>query len=178
MTQREIMNDYFEWMFDLVCKDRFAKTISYRRLLMRLHDTEFIYIIPKDANRAQDGIDLRYRYAYDTGRAYADSYLDGPCSVLEMMIALSFKCEEIMDNAKIGDRTAQWFWGMINTLGLGSMRDDRFDIGYVDDTIDRFLHRKYESNGKGGLFYIRHCEDDLRRFEIWTQLCWYLDTLT
>lgn len=177
MAQLRTQKDYFEWMFDLVCKDRFAIEISYRKLLTRLNETEFTYIIPMDVNRAHNGIDLRYRFAYDTGRPGADTYLDGPCSVLEMMIALAIKCEEVMDDAIIGDRTGQWFWQMVTSLGLGGQMDDRFDIQFVDETLERFLNREYAPNGKGGLFYIRNTKEDLRDIEIWGQLHRYLNTL-
>lgn len=83
-----------------------------------------------------------------------------------------------MDDPRKGDRTQQWFWGMVNSLGLGSMRDDIFDRGFVDYTINRFLNRDYEPNGKGGLFTIRNCDRDLRTVEIWYQLNWYLDTIS
>lgn len=175
----QISNEYFEWMSNLVCSDRYSKTISYRKLLMHLHNTEFTYIIPRDENRADDGITLRYRFAYEyAGIEDAERYLEGPCSVLEMMIALSIRCEEsIMDDPKVGDRTGQWFWGMVTNLGLGSMTDDRFDRGFVEDVLTRFLNRKYEPDGEGGLFRIRHYDRDLRKAEIWYQLCWYLDSI-
>ena len=168
---------YFEWMCDLVCGSRFSKTTSYKKLLKYLHLTDFEYIILKDGNRAEDGIDLRYRFAYEHSRIKdAESYLQGPCSILEMMVALSIRCEEnIMDDPSIGNRTGQWFWGMINSLGLSSMSDDRFDKRYVDHVIERFLSRKYSPNGKGGLFTINNCDQDLRDVEIWYQLCWYLN---
>ena len=47
-----------------------------------------------------------------------------------------------------------------------------------DDVIKRFLDRDYEPNGKGGLFTIKNCRQDLRKVEIWYQLCWYLDSFT
>ena len=173
-----IDREYFDWMYNLVCADRFAEDISYRKLLSYLHRIEFIYSISKDENRSKDGIDLRYRFAYDyAGIEDAERYLRGPCSVLEMLIALAIRCEEtIMDDPKMGDRTGQWFWGMITNLGLGSMTDDRFDEKHVDECVDRFLYRKYERNGRGGLFTIRNCDCDLRKVEIWHQLCWYLDS--
>lgn len=179
MQEETINNAYFEWMYDLVCEHRYSKNISYRKLLMRLHDTEFIFLIQKDENRAKDGLNLRYRFAYEHPDIEdAESYLEGPCSVLEMMIALAIRCEEnIMDDPEIGNRTGQWFWGMITSLGLGSMIDSRFDRRFVDDTIDIFLTRKYAPNGKGGLFTIRNCDCDLRTVEIWYQLCYYLDTI-
>ena len=82
-----------------------------------------------------------------------------------------------MDNTSYGDRTTQWFWGMINNLGLGDMVDSRFDKIHVNDIIQRFLDRNYEPNGKGGLFTIRVCDYDLREVEIWCQLLWYLDSI-
>ena len=178
MTRDEVMNDYFDWIYDLVGGNRYTGEFSYRKLLITLHSIEFRYLIPKDENRAIDGISLRYRFAYEySAPAAAETYLDDPCSVLEMMVALAIKCEETMDDPKMGDRTAQWFWGMIVNLGLGSMYDCLFDQRIVREVIDRFLDRKYEPNGKGGLFTVRHCDKDLRKVEIFTQLCWYLDTI-
>ena len=146
---------------------------------MFLHKTEFIWIIPKDENRAHDGIDMRYRFALEKGyNDYIVKYLKGPCSILEMMLALATRCEEnIMDDPNIGDRTGQWFWGMIVNLGLGSMYDEEFDKREAIEIIDRFLDRKYEPNGKGGLFTIRNCDRDIRKIEIWYQLRWYLDNI-
>ena len=80
-----------------------------------------------------------------------------------------------MDDPAYGDRTVQWFWSMIKTMGLYSMTDDRFSIDYVSQVVDRFLNREYAPNGEGGLFKINNCEYDLRDVEIWYQLCWYLD---
>ena len=175
-------NEYFEWLYDMVCAERYSGAIGFRKLLKRLHDTEFIYIIDKDANRASDGMNLRYRFAYAYEQAGgvrdAERYLIGPCSVLEMMIALSLRCEEtIMNDPRIGNRTGQWFWKMVVNLGLGPMRDDNFDIQFVDRTLERFLHREYAPNGAGGLFTVPRCEYDLRKMEIWFQLCRYLDSI-
>lgn len=179
MTQNAVIDAYFEWMYDLVCRDRFSKDISYRKLLIHLHNTEFIYLIPIDANRAEDGINLRYRFAYDRGWSFADSYLDGPCSVLEMMVALAIRCEEdYMDDAIIGNRTGQWFWTMITSLGLGHLDDARFNRMYARDVIATFLKRDYEPNGKGGLFTIRNCREDLRDVDIWHQMLRFLNTIT
>ena len=179
MTQAAIKNAYFEWMYERVCGGRFPREITYYKLLSYLHDTEFIYFISKDADRAEDGKNLRYRFAYDKGWSFVDSYLEDPCSVLEMMLALAIRCEEdIMDDSEIGDRTGQWFWNMIISLGLGSMDDDRFNIQYVEDVVIRFLNRDYEPNGRGGLFTIKNCREDLRSVSIWYQMNWYLNSIT
>ena len=181
MTVRDIfINEYFDWMFDLVCNGRYSGRMSFRKLLIQLHDTEFTYFIPGDKNRAHDGIDLRRRFAlvHDYEVETVDEYLDGPCSVLEMMIALAIRCEEsITDNPTKGDRTGQWFWTMINSLGLGAMMDNRYDKREVSRKLTRFLNREYAPDGRGGLFTIENSDRDLRTVEIWYQLNWYLDSI-
>lgn len=174
----DICTEYFEWLYDLACNERYHKTISYRKLLGFLYDTEFVYIIPRDGNRAEDGISLRHRFGRLYGYGNVDDYLEGPCNVLEMMIALAIRCEEdIMDDPDIGDRTAQWFWNMITSLGLSSMTDNRFDQQRAEDVIERFLNREYRHDGKGGLFTVKHCDTDMRDVEIWYQMSYYLDSI-
>ena len=165
--------EYFKWLCGIVCKDKFSKNISYNKLLECLYSIEFRFVIPNDINRAKDGVDLRKRYYFMT---FNNVDMDLPCNVLEMMVALTIRCEEsIMDNPSFGDRTGQWFWTMIKNLGLYTMTDDIFDEDFVRDKIDIFMDRQYEPDGQGGLFRIKHCIRDLRQVEIWYQLCWYLD---
>jgi hypothetical protein len=57
------------------------------------------------------------------------------------------------------------------------MTDGHYDEIYVTEVIDRFINRKYEPNGKGGLFTIRNVKEDLRDVEIWYQMCWYLNSI-
>ena len=182
MIEHMIREDYFEWLYDGMCEKRYSKNISYRRLLEQLHSIDFRYTISNDRNRSSDGKSLRYSFAIAEGCGdnpeMITEYLDGPCSVFEMMVALAQRCEAVMDDPKIGDRTGQWFWGMIASLGLNGMSDNHYDEKYVKDVVNRFLDREYEPNGKGGLFTIRNCEHDLRDVEIWYQLCWYLDTIS
>lgn len=174
--KNEINSRYFDWICDKVCGKRYSKELSFYRLLEHLHNTEFIFSVSKDENRAADGIDLRYRFAGSHRRIEYLDYLDGPCSVLEMMVALAIHMEEnVMDDPEYGDRTGQWFWGMIVNLGLGSMTDSRYDERYVNDILERFLYRDYEPDGRGGLFTVKRTNEDLRSVEIWYQMCWYLD---
>lgn len=171
-----IKNEYFEWLYNYVCKGRAHNSVSYRELFKLLHRIEFTFSIPNDVNRAKDGVDLRYRFALDKDDDRIMDVLDGPCSVLEMILALAIRCEEsIMDDPKYGDRTGQWFWNMLRNLGISYMTDDVFNKEYAEEAIYIFLDRTYAPDGKGGLFYIRNCDEDLRDIEIWSQLCWYLD---
>lgn len=164
---------YFEWMLRKVGMDEQGK--GYRKLLAHLHGTEFRYSIPTDENRAGDGVDLRYRFLLECGH---EQESDEPCSVLEMMVALAIRCEEhIMHDPAIGSRTSQWFWGMIANLGLDSMSDDGYDERFVDERLSMLLDRTYKRNGEGGLFTVKDCRFDLRKVEIWYQMCWYLDSI-
>lgn len=176
MLNNDIYEQYFNWLCDVVN----VSTVSYDKLLRLLHRTKFRWINIRDKNRAEDGTDLRFRFRKNIDGLSRNEVLNWhdkePCSVLEMMIALAIRAEEqIMDDPQVGNRTTQWFWGMISSLGLTGMSDNMFDLIEVKDIIERFLNREYSPDGKGGLFTIRDCEYDLRDVEIWTQLCWYLD---
>lgn len=183
MTREQIENEYFKWLSDIVCEDHRSNVATHDKLLSRLHDREFTFLIANDQDRAEEGEYLRYRFAMDAG--YEDvvdwvlDILDARCSVLEMMIALALHCEEnIMDDSRVGNRTGYWFWNMVVNLGLGGMSDTRYDRRIVDDAIDCLLNREYDRDGKGGLFRVKNCEYDMRSVEIWRQLCWYVNTIT
>lgn len=179
MTTKSITTAYVNWLQVLVENDeRFrSRYAGYRCLLLHLLDTQFTYILPMDGNRASDGEDLRYRFAYENGLDWrmVSSELDvSPCSVLEMMIALAIRCEDIMANSAYGDRTAKWFWDMVESLGLLYYDDDNYDKYDVERRIQIFLTGYYAPNGRGGLFTINGI-GDIRGVEIWSQMLWYAD---
>lgn len=175
----EILNEYFEWMIRLVCDGKYSRGLSYRRLFRLLHETEFIYILDMDGNRADDGVDLRYRFAYETSIAggEVDAAMAGlPCSLLEMMTALALRCEEhITDDPDNGNRTGKWFFEMIESLGLRDMDDLHFDRIAAADILTRFMRRDYLPDGRGGLFTVSDGGIDMRRAEIWYQMMRYLN---
>lgn len=82
-----------------------------------------------------------------------------------------------MTNPAKGDRTSQWFWGMITNLGLGSMSDSNFNEWLVNDIVTRFLDRDYEPDGRGGLFTVKNWNRDMRTAEIWHQLMAYINSI-
>jgi hypothetical protein len=183
MIKDELTNEYFEWLVHLVCDNPCSGRKSWIKLLRCLFKHAFGYVIEMDANRADDGVNLRYRFAYHIGVNRLDvpgTFLNGrPCSVLEMMVALAVRCEEhIMSDPSIGNRIGLWFWGMVDSMGLSSMDDSRFNSYFTGKTINRLLERKYKENGEGGLFYIEDCPRDLRTVEIWYQMMWFLDSIT
>lgn len=178
MITHELNSEYFEWLCSLVSDSKPERHVSYKRLLWYLHSIEFTYIIPMDGNRYEDGISLRYRFGYEHNieDPVIASCLDiNPCSILEMMVALAFRCEEhIMVNPSKGLMSGRWFWMFIKNLGLDDMHDSRFDERQADSVIQRFLNRDYSRDGEGGLIYIPNCQYDLRKMEIWYQMMRYL----
>lgn len=41
MTEFELNNEYFEWMCQLVCNERYSRRLSYQKLLRHLHNIDF-----------------------------------------------------------------------------------------------------------------------------------------
>lgn len=178
MRRQEIKNQYLLWLTNLVCDERHRRYYQY--LLETLYKTEFTWTITNDENRAVDGVDLRVRFIEEYGYDYHKTMdiLRGPCSLLEMMVGLACRCEDtIMSDEEYGNRTPKWFWIMIHNLDLYDMDDGRYDQGHVQFVIEALLNREYRRDGRGGLFYIKHCRRDLRRIEIWYQMSWYLTTI-
>lgn len=178
MKHRNIEQEYFDWMYDLVC----PSNDSNHSLLTHLNSVDFTYTIPMDGNRASDGIALRYRFGDKFGydQREVTTFLDvRPCSVLEMMVALALRCEEhIMGDWESEDRTYQWFNIMLENLGLANMTDYDYDPEVVDHALYILLNRKYRRDGSNGaLFVVKHPRQDLRAVEIWYQMNWYLSTI-
>lgn len=175
MIIKKIENEYIDWMARLVDIDSHG---SYRKIFSLLYNRDFQSVIPLDQNRVEDGIDLRYRFGYDTGwpqYIIANELDTTPCSTLEVMVALANRCEEsIMTNPELGDRTGEWFWEMLSSLGLSRMDDSHFDEKKADDILQKLFTNTYAYDGKGGLFTVNNPPHDMRSVEIWSQMCFYL----
>ena len=179
MTENLLRKKYFLWMCQIVDTNVKIRGGSYRSLLEELNSIDFYAVLPMDENRADDGIELRYRFGRDCGypASAIASMLDvRPCSVLEMMVALALRGEHhVAEDTIYGDRTERWFWSMIKSMALTDQYDDVFDPVIVRDSVHRMLERNYASNGRGGLFTLKNPREDLRYVEIWYQMMWYLN---
>ena len=166
--------DYYQWLLDKI--DGYKEPYyNYSLLLHELHSIEFKWSISMDENRALDGEQLRWHYM-DENNIPDLYYKDGfRCSVLEMMIALSMRCDEVMGEA--GENTVpKWFWIMIDNLDLMRCSDDHFSGEYVRQQIGRWMDRVFNRKGVGSPFplHSRRCGDQ-RNVEIWFQMCAYLN---
>ena len=170
-----LREQYFNWLSDI------THLTQHSFLLRKLFETEFWWTIPFDANRADDGVQLRYRFGRMSSipdPVTCDELDICPCSMLEMMVALAIRAEEdIIGDEKIGDRTGLWIHDMLVSLGLMGYVDSVYDEREVNYILNCFMEHRYARTGEGGLFTIPDLElnRDMRNVEIWSQLNWFLN---
>lgn len=174
MTDYEILNDYFCWLCNII-----GRREQYTNLLSYLQSIQYHWTLPMDKNRAMDGHRLRYDYAnqnYDI-KVIFDRCLPPLCSVLEMFVAISYRCEnDIMHNPFTGqDNTGQWFWMALDNMGLLYFDNKHFDMDAVSSILMAWMAQCYEPNGSGGPYPLRDSVDDIRGVELWGQLSRYLN---
>lgn len=172
--------DYIHWIYSKIDSPQHNLSVrNYSKLLEYLHDAEFEAMCPMDLNRFVDGADLRKAFSYEsTGRVIGDELRGEGCSILEMLVALAIRCEDdIMGDPELGNRTPNWFWGMINSLGLIPSDNNHFFEKGVYTILDKFLTRQYRHDGHGGLFTLPGCPVNLTTVDIWEQMAWYLDRI-
>ena len=106
MIFNDMTSQYFDWLRETVCGRWEPRNLSFHKLLAFLFQQDFIPSCEMDASRAEDGRDLRYRFAQEKSIPYAalNSATSGmPCSMLEMMVGLSIRIEEhIMADSEAG----------------------------------------------------------------------------
>lgn len=166
---------YKEYLKSLVVRER--SDFSYNILFETAWDIDFSYSIPNDRNRSNDGKDLRYRYMREHSVILPDL---GECRMLEMLIALAIRWNEIIDQWTSWDCVSYYFWEMIANLELDTAIDDWYiDSKVIEHDIrtafDILINRRYGWNGSGGgLFPLINPHEDQTKVEIWFQLMAYI----
>src|SRR4051794_10175629 len=167
---------YFHWLVSQV-REKEHETRTYWDLLRLMHEKEFVWIVPNDDNRIADALDLRREFLHEN-RNRGDLTIEdfGPCSVLEVLIALSRRCEF---NAP-GDATAEeWAWKLINNLRLSGKSDplSRRGANKVDKILDALIWRTFHPSGEGGFFPLTWPQQNQAKIEIWAQMHAYLNEM-
>lgn len=162
---------YFTWM----CK-WLDPECEYSLLLRCLYEREFTWIVDRDVNRAEDGCILRTRFEAESGMPCDAEWIDWPCSVLEMMLALSIRVDDqIMYDISSGERVSDWFWEMATWMDLTNLYDEAWRkrpqhcMNIANERIDKMLDREYSDDGKGGLMPCMEDISEWRTAEIWVQ---------
>jgi len=173
----ELMYDYFIWLCEIISIDDLDYN-HYKILMKQLHTKEFYWTVPNDDNRSLDGKMMRDKFADCSTYTNFDA-IDGPCTILEMLVALAIRCDDdVMYDPDKGNRPQKWFWIMLKNLGLSRCIDkDCGQFWVIDDVnhvLDKVLDRQYKENGVGGFFPLKIYKDDQRHVEIWYQMNAYL----
>lgn len=163
---------YLTWLYSQVgdVQER-NPSHTYWRLLKQLYTTEFVWFIPNDDNRVEDGRCLRHEFLQNEGLFPVDpNWMHLGCSMLEMLIGLSRRLAFEAEG-----EPAAWFWKLIENVGLEYYNDNMpYQEEQVDEVLKRIIFRTYRRNGEGGLFPLRHAREDQTRVELWYQLNAYL----
>lgn len=167
---------YFEWLYSQIGAVRNKNPArNYWHLCRKLYTTEFIWFVPNDDNRVEDGKELRRLFLTST-RYHLDDplnlFMDLGCSMFEMLVALARMAAFESERSPV-----EWFWRFMHNLELDAYSDDLYEISIeeeVEEVLDRLNKREYERDGKGGLFPLRHAREDQRDIELWYQLSSYL----
>lgn len=187
MRRLSVREEYFQWLCNLVGE----KSRSYNLLCRILHSKEFRWFIRNDDNRCEDGLNLRDIFVQDkdldSSHLEVASLFDGACTILEVLVALCRRINEITYDLDTQENTtAKWFLTMLENLGLKDY-DDGYNFGrefdpvtdtQIDEILEILMDRTYESDGRGGLFPLRRSvHRDQTKIEIWYQLMSYLEEM-
>jgi len=159
-------DDYF--MFLLKDIDGATKTYTqYSMLLQQLYFTNYTYVFDSDRDRACSGINMRSAYCYTYG-LYSSDAPSGPCSVLEMLVAL------MDDLCQVGDTKEHWFDVLFKNLGLSRYTNQNYNYDKIDHIIDIWLSHRYQPDGHGSPFVLSG-NADARNMTLWDQMNEYLN---
>lgn len=164
-------DQYLPWLYGQVAEVKTRRSSrTYWDLFRQLYSTEFVWFVPNDDNRAEDGRELRYEWAESSKIPVDPNWLTLGCSFLELLIGLS---RRLVFEAE--SDVSVWFWHLIGNLGLTGFHDrSNYNAQEVDDITSAVIWRTYDENGNGGLFPLRQSNHDQRKIELWYQLSEYL----
>ena len=174
-TNHKIRQTYLDWLY---CKIEEKKSYNFKEFIFEIDAVEFHCLIPNDDNRAEDGLQLRNQFADEQDYDLPDDALSGPCTVLEMLIALATRMDFILFDPAKNRRIPMWFWLFINNLKLQKYVNNEEDATRKKKfnwiVLNKFAKREYQADGRGGLFPLNSPDSDQRNVEIWYQMMDYI----
>ena len=155
---------YYEW---LVSQIETPGDRTYNELFERMHNFEFVWFVPNDDNRLQDGLDLRHEFL--NGNA-PNLRLKG-VTMLEILVALSRRLA-----FTAGGNEHRWAWKLLKNLRLNKMSDPLTEAKAqrIDDILYAVVWRTYDRSGNGGFFPLKDSLDDQTKVELWYQMNAYV----
>lgn len=172
MNNQPLDELYFQWLYRQVADpDLKDSSLTYWKLLREFFSKEFVWLVPNDVNRSEDGKELRSEFIHEERPTRVESeWLNIGCSILELMVGLSRRLSFEADGEPY-----YWFWKLVENLGLDGYSDNRrLPKKKIEETLDRVIFRTYKRNGLGGLFPLKQTDKDQRKVELWYQKAEYL----
>ena len=169
--EEPLENLYFNWLCAKVLYlENPTPSLTYWKLFRKLYSTEYVWLVPGDDNRLEEGLELRDEFLTESRLPEDPSWRYGLCSVFEMLIAFSRKAE-----FNAGETPQWWFWHFLENLGLREASDaSEITEKEIDEILYNFVWRGYDFNGNGGICPMDFATVDQRETEVWYQFCEYL----
>jgi hypothetical protein len=175
---KTIQEKYFNWLYSQVfsVRDLFSES-SYMIVCDIMHQMPFQVTVDHDDNRAADGLELRneFIFSYDLMRVTPEDLvhlLTNDASVFEVLLALAKRADFLIEKTVPG-----WFCEFIENLRLSKYPDKKVQPGQhftIDRVLRKFNDRKYTARGLGGIFPLKHPDQDQREVELWYQMAAYM----
>lgn len=167
---------YFTWLYKQVgVLNAHNPSRTHWSLAKQLHSKEFVWLIPNDDNRVEDGRDLRFEFLVDNDISDpGPTWIGLGCSMFELTLGLARRLSFEADG-----EPREWFWQLLENLDIAHYTDDRytrFVFSQVDEILDTVIWRHYAPDGHGGFFPLQDTSEDQRKIELWYQLSAYLST--
>lgn len=155
--------EYFEW---LVSEIDIPNNKTYNELFDRMHNLEFVWTVPNDDNRIEDGLDLRSEFFSGSHGPFSHT-----ATLLEVLVALSRRVA-----FTAGGDAAPWAWQLIKNLRLVKMFDPLTvrNANSIDEIFEALIWRTYSFDGHGGFFPLKQPKEDQTKVEIWYQMNAYV----
>ena len=147
---------------------------DYINLLSELHQTHFYPLIELDKNRVTEAKEnLRDGLPYSPRTEYI--------SIFELLVSLAIEHDNRVRRHNDKNNTANWFWLFMCNCSLNIYDDIYFSqkkeycLNKIHEWCSIFNNRTYRRDGFGSPFPLNNPPKDMRKTELFYQLCWYIN---
>lgn len=147
---------------------------SYTKVLKKLDDIVYrSNTVPsiKQFNNNRIANVYEFRNDYNIYRSTAPT-------VLEILVVLAIRIDdEFLYTNERGNNPADWFWVMLECMGLTQYSDEVFDASDVELIIYNFMDNNYLPDGTGSVGHVP-AHLDARDMDLWSISTNYVTLLT
>ena len=164
---------YFEWLVNTVDIGEHEDMLP---VLSYLFKKDYIWYKDLDGTQAMNGVALRKKYANEFCPEIDGDFKSKPCSVLEILVALSLAVEDDICGEPGEEDPGRWFWEWLENLGIDERCTGKgYSKDYLDQCIDDWLEGDITKNGKRSPFPVKRKGVDIRKKTLWMQCMAYVN---